>query len=79
VVKKIAEKTKIPNYDPEILYTTVTTKINSRFFDIPTGSGGNGSNKFVPRVDNPNSGTVVMDELTVNENFDFFLAAQRVT
>ncbi len=62
------------------MYTTVTTKINSRFFDFPQGSsGGNGSNKFQPRVENPNSGTVVMDELTVNENFDFFLAAQRVT
>lgn len=70
----------MPNYNAEILYTTVTTKINSRFFDFPQGSsGGNGSNKFQPRVENPNSGTVVMDELTVNENFDFFLAAQRVT
>ncbi len=57
----------MPDYDPEILYTTVTTKINSRFFDLPQGqSGGNGSNKFQPPVDNPNSGTVVMDELTVN-------------
>jgi len=39
----------------------------------------NNSNKFIPKVDNPNSGTVVFDELTMEELYDFYMAAQRVT
>lgn len=33
VILKIAEKTKKPNYKPEVLYLIVNTKINTRIFD----------------------------------------------
>ena len=65
VIAKIGEKTKTANYNPEVLYMTVTTKNSARFFDFPQ-SMANNSNKFIPKVDNPNSGTVVFDELTLD-------------
>lgn len=34
VIKKIGEKTKKANYNPEIMYLTVNKKINTRFFEI---------------------------------------------
>jgi hypothetical protein len=49
VIKKIGQKTNVQNYNPEVVYTTVTTKINTRFFDFPQANSGN-SNKFMPRV-----------------------------
>jgi aubergine-like protein len=79
VIEKIGEKTKRPDYKPEIIYTTVNTKINTRIFDFSEGSSATHSNKFTPRADNPKSGTVAMDELSVEERYDFHLAAQRVT
>lgn len=79
VIKKIGQKTGKENYAPEIVYTVVNTKINTRIFDLPEGSSQSHSNKFSPKVLNPQSGTVVFDELSVDEMFDFHLAAQRVT
>lgn len=79
VIRKIGQKTNNPNYSPEIIYTTVNTKINTRIFDFPEGTSATHSNKFTPRAENPRSGTVVMDELSVEELYDFHLAAQRVT
>ena len=35
VIKKIGVKTKKENYAPEVVYTTVATKINTRIFDFP--------------------------------------------
>jgi len=66
VVKKIGKKTHNENYSPEIIYTTVNTKINTRIFDLPEGTTASSSTKFAPKVFNPNSGTVVLDELSVN-------------
>jgi len=79
VVKKIGEKTSNIKYSPEVIYTTVNTKINTRIFDFPEGTSASSSNKFTPKAINPNSGTVVLDELSVNELYDFHLAAQKVT
>ena len=79
VVKKIAQKTNKENYNPEIIYSVVNTKINTRIFDISEGSGQTHSNKFQPRVSNPQSGTVAFDELSVDQLYDFHLAAQKVT
>ena len=79
VVKKIAQKTNKENYNPEIICSVVNTKINTRIFDISEGSGQTHSNKFQPRVSNPQSGTVAFDELSVDQLYDFHLAAQKVT
>ena len=80
-MKKIAQKTNKENYNPEIIYNVVNTKINTRIFDISDGSGQaqSHSNKFQPKVYNPQSGTCALDELSVDQLFDFHLAAQRVT
>lgn len=49
-------------------------------FDFSNGSGGpTHSNKFNPKVFNPQSGTCAFDELSVDELYDFHLAAQKVT
>lgn len=48
VIKKIGEKIKKPNYSPEVIYTTVNTKINTRIFDFRGGQSQNPSNKFIP-------------------------------
>ena len=78
VTKKIGQKTGNANYNPEIVYTVVNTKINTRIFDIAQSSR-HGSNKFAPGVENPQSGTCVLDELSVDEMYDYHLAAQKVT
>ena len=56
----------------------VNTKISSRIFDTPDQVPSH-SNKFQPDFMNPQSGTCVFDELSVDERFDFHLAAQKVT
>lgn len=61
------------------MYTVVNTKINTRIFDFPDGGSVSRSNKFTPKAENPRSGTIVLDELSVNELYDFHLAAQKVT
>ena len=48
-------------------------------FDFSNGSGQSRSNKFNPQYLNPQSGTVAFDELSVDQLYDFHLAAQRVT
>ena len=75
MIKTIAEKTKTKNYDPEIVYMTVNKKINARFY----AGEQNQQNKFVPRVSNPNSGSVLVEALSKDESYDFYLAAQLVT
>lgn len=59
VIKKIGEKTKKPNYNPELMYIVVNKKINTRIFDTNDKMGAQG--KFPPKVFNPSSGTVVFD------------------
>jgi aubergine len=79
VIKKIGQKTGNANYNPEIVYTVVNTKLNVRIFDLSEGSSQSHSNKFQPKVTNPQSGTCVLDELSIDEMYDFHLTAQRVT
>lgn len=77
VIKKIGEKTKKPNYNPELMYIVVNKKINTRIFDTNDKIGAQG--KFPPKVFNPSSGTVVFDEISVDNLYDFHLTAQKVT
>jgi aubergine-like protein len=59
------------------MYITVNKKINTRIFDTNEAFGSQG--KFLPKVFNPSSGTIVLDELSIDKAFDFHLAAQKVT
>lgn len=77
MIKKIGEKTKTVNYNPEVLYVTVNKKINTRFFD--TNETNISQGKFLPKVFNPASGTVLFDDISTENQYDFHLAAQRVT
>lgn len=58
------------------MYINVNKKINTRFF---TALSGNQGGKFIPKLQNPASGSVVIQDLSVGDTIDFHLAAQRVT
>lgn len=58
MIKKISEKTKKPNYNPDFVYMTVNKKINGRFFTPSSNTHSEG--KFIPRVNNPDSGSLIM-------------------
>lgn len=59
------------------MYIVVNKKINTRIFDTNDKMGAQG--KFPPKVFNPSSGTVVFDEISVDNLYDFHLTAQKVT
>ncbi len=53
---------KIVNYNPEIVYLTISSKINTRFFDIPQMASRSSTYNFLNSpIENPNPGTVVME------------------
>lgn len=56
----------------------VNKKINSRYFAVGKENAQE-ANKFTPQLFNPDSGSVVTDALSVNDSYDFHLAAQYVT
>jgi hypothetical protein len=72
----IKSKFKLEKYEPDVMYMTVNKKINMRFY---TPLSGNQGGKFVPKLSNPNSGSVIIEDLSVGNTIDFHLAAQRVT
>ncbi len=51
-------------------------KISMRFYNIV---GKDQGGKFIPNLSNPDSGSVVVEELSVGNLMDFHLAAQKVT
>lgn len=55
---------------------SVNKKINMRFYTQLSGSQGG---KFIPKLANPDSGSVIIEDLSIGETIDFHLAAQRVT
>jgi len=77
VIIKIGQKTKRPDYKPEVVYITVNKKINARIFEATESNNSQG--KFQPRVANPSSGSCLFDELSVDKLYDFHLTAQKVT
>lgn len=67
-IEDVKKKAKKPNYNPEIIYIVVNKRINSRFF------GASNSELY-----NPEPGSVIVEELSVDDRFDFHLVAQKVT
>lgn len=67
-IENVKQKTKKLNYNPELLYLFVNKKINTRFF------GATRTNLF-----NPDPGSVITEELSIDDRFDFHLVAQKVT
>ena len=57
---------------------TVNKKISSRFFSSENDDPRQGA-KFLPRVFNPDSGSVIVEEMSKDDSYDFHLAAQLVT
>jgi hypothetical protein len=53
----IKAKFKLEKYNPEIMYINVNKKINMRFY---TALSGNQGGKFIPKLQNPGSGSVVI-------------------
>ena len=47
-----------------------------RFYNI---SGQDRGGKFIPNLSNPDSGSVIVEDLSVGNLIDFHLAAQKVT
>lgn len=66
-IETIRAKTRNNSYKPEIVYMVVNKKINSRFFADERGY-----------LVNPQPGSVVIDEMSVDDRFDFHLVAQKV-
>jgi aubergine-like protein len=54
----------------------VNKKISMRFYNTVGKSQGA---KFIPNLTNPDSGSVVIEDLSVGNLMDFHLAAQKVT
>lgn len=60
------------------MIVTVNKKISSRYFSI-LKENQNNPNKFVPELANPDSGSVMVDSMSIDDSYDFHLAAQYVT
>lgn len=60
MISQISKKTGANNYNPEIVYVMVNKKISSRFFTAQQDNPQQG-NKFLPKVFNPNSGSVIVE------------------
>ena len=67
-IDDVKKKAKANNYNPEIIYIVVNKKVNSRFFGMNQN-----------QVFNPEPGSVVVEEMSVDDRFDFHLVAQKVT
>ena len=78
MIEKIGVKTKTANYKPETMIVVVNKKVNSRFFAMGHENPNNPS-KFTPELYNPDSGSVIMENLSVDKSYDFHLASQKVT
>lgn len=67
-VEKIAEKMKIPNYNPGVAFILVNRKINQRLF----------SSSGKSKINNPEAGTVVGSGISSEGKFDFYIVPQFV-
>lgn len=76
---KIVEraKTRVPNYNPQVVYILVTKKASKRVYRPERAQN---SGKFAPHtMKNPIPGTMVFESISTENNFDFHITAQNVT
>lgn len=64
MVKVMAEKTKTPKYNPEIVIVTVNKKINTRYFEVGKEVT---NNKFVPELHNPSPGSIMVESFSTED------------
>lgn len=64
----IGDKTKTKNYKPETICIVVNKKINSRYYSMES-----------KMLNNPDSGSVVIEPFNTGSFYSFHLAAQQVT
>lgn len=57
---KIGKKTNKKNYDPELVYILVNKKINARFYSFPENIRQDRGEKYIPKLRNPPSGSVIV-------------------
>lgn len=62
MIKQMGEKTKINGYNPEIVIVSVNKKINSRYY-VTGRENSQNPNKFIPELFNPDSGSVITENL----------------
>lgn len=56
-IQVIAQKVKVENYSPQLLFIGVNKKISMRFYNI---LGKDQGGKFIPALGNPDSGSVIV-------------------
>lgn len=67
---KLSKGTPFKNYSPEVSIVLVNQKSNDRFFE----QNNNGSQFY-----NPKSGSIIIDGMSKNNQYDFHLTPQNVT
>ena len=75
MISKISEKIKKPDYSPEVIHVTVDKKINTRFFSTKDGRR---NPKETPKLENPASGSIILEPLSKDKEYDFHLVPQVV-
>lgn len=60
------------------MIVTVNKKINTRYFMTEQDNSQN-PNKFIPKIFNPDSGSIMVESISADDMYDFHLAAQYVT
>lgn len=78
-LKNMVQKTGVQtqmNYNPELVVLSVNTRSYTRIFE--EGQSRNRS-RFLPEILNPSSGTLVLDDLSSEELYDFHLISQKAT
>lgn len=76
MIQEIGAKTKTANYNPELMILVVNKKVNSRYYNVIKEAP---PNKFAPNVSNVDSGSILVEPLSIDNSYDFHLAAQYVT
>lgn len=74
----IGKRTSTVNYRPEVMIVTVNKKASSRFFNIGKDTPQH-HNKFVSQIFNADSGSIIIEQLSQDNSYDFHLTAQYVT
>ena len=59
------------NYNPEVVFFIVNKNVNSKFYDFDP--------KNTARFGNPNSGSVIFNQMASGGQIDFYLVPQKVS